>query len=95
MRLLQCGASLGAKGQLEIYSPIGSRMFGFALGTLSSTDTSFFTMAKIGYRITDRISFGPEGMAQGNSQQSGERGGGPSGPGASGLHDRAGLRLRF
>lgn len=117
------GAQLGAKGQVEIYSPIGSKMFGFALGTLSSNYTSFFTMAKIGYRITDRISLGPEGMAQGNSQYNqasaggslgfrigtaelylssgylwdlrSQGGGGPSGPGSSGLYGRAGLGLRF
>lgn len=62
------GAALGAKGQLEIYSPIGERFFGFALGTLSSNYRSYYTKAKIGYRITDDISFGPEGMAQGNSE---------------------------
>ena len=117
------GASLGAKGQVEIYSPLGPKLFGFALGTLSSNYTSFFTMAKIGYRITDRLSFGPEGMAQGNSQYNqasvggslgftlgttefylssgylwdlrSQGGGGPSGPGSSGLYGRAGLSKRF
>ena len=62
------GASLGAKGQLEIYSEISNRLFGFAFGSLSSNYRSYYTKAKVGYRITEDISFGPEGMAQGNTE---------------------------
>jgi hypothetical protein len=117
------GAQIGAKGQVELYSPIGPKFFGFALGTLSSNYTSYYTKAKIGYRITEAISFGPEGSAQGNSQYDqvstggafgfrvgrtefylsggyvwdlrSQGGGGPSGPGSSGLYGQAGLGLRF
>jgi hypothetical protein len=62
------GASIGAKGQLEVYSPVGERFFGFALGSLSSNYRSYYAKAKVGYRITQDISFGPEGMAQGNTE---------------------------
>ena len=117
------GAHVGAKGQIELYSPIGQKFYGFALGTLSSNYTSYYTKAKIGYRISDRFSFGPEGSAQGNSQYDqvstgaalgfklgraefylsggylwdlrSQGGGGPSGPGSSGLYGQAGFGLRF
>ena len=117
------GARLGVKGQVDLYSPIGPNAFVFAFGTLSSNYSSYFTIAKIGYRITDRLSFGPEGMAQGSTEygqtsvggsigfkvgtadfyvSSGylwdlrsQGGGGPSGPGSSGLYGRAGLGIRF
>lgn len=61
------GASVGAKGQIELYAPLGARFFGFAMGSLSSNYRSYYTKLKLGYRITDAISFGPEGMAQGNT----------------------------
>jgi hypothetical protein len=61
------GGTVGAKGQIEVYSPIGDKFFGFAMGNLSSNYRSYFTFAKVGYRITDDLSFGPEGMAQGNT----------------------------
>jgi len=60
------GTHVGGKGQLELYSPIGADFYGFALGSFSSNFNSFYTMAKVGYRITDRLSFGPEGRRDGN-----------------------------
>ncbi|CAN0443781.1 unnamed protein product, partial [Phaeothamnion confervicola] len=60
------GARLGGKGQIEAYSPIGEKFFSVGLASLSSNYRSYYTKAKIGYRITDWMSFGPEGMAQGN-----------------------------
>jgi hypothetical protein len=62
------GATIGGKGLVEFYSPFGEKLFGWGMATLSSNYTSFFSKAKLGYRIADTISIGPEGMAQGSSQ---------------------------
>ena len=62
------GSTIGGKGQIEFYSPFGEKFFGWGMASLSSNYTSYFSKAKIGYRVTDTISIGPEGMAQGSSQ---------------------------
>jgi hypothetical protein len=62
------GTHVGGKGQVEVFSPIGDRFYGFAFGSLSSNFNSFYTAAKIGYRVTDRLSFGPEGTRDGNDR---------------------------
>jgi hypothetical protein len=62
------GATIGGKGLIEVYSPFSEKVFGWGMATLSSNYTSYFSKAKVGYRLTDRISIGPEGMAQGSTQ---------------------------
>jgi hypothetical protein len=62
------GATVGGKGQIEFYSAFSDKFFGWGMGSLSSNYRSYFTKAKLGYRVTDLISIGPEGMAQGSTQ---------------------------
>jgi Cellulose biosynthesis protein BcsS len=62
------GTRIGAKGQIELYSPLGEQFFGFAMGSFSSAYNSFYTKAKVGYRLSDRWSFGSEGSLHGNDR---------------------------
>jgi Cellulose biosynthesis protein BcsS len=62
------GARIGAKGQVELYSPLGGQFYTFAMGSFSSAYDSFYTQAKVGYHVTDRWSFGPEGSINGNDR---------------------------
>ncbi|MBV8393948.1 MAG: cellulose biosynthesis protein BcsS [Alphaproteobacteria bacterium] len=60
------GTVAGGKGQVELYSPLGPNAFVFALGSLSSNYTSYYSFAKAGYRVNERLSIGPQGSADGS-----------------------------
>lgn len=62
------GTKWGIKGQGEIYTQLSPDLYFLALGTLSSAWTSYFAMAKVGYRIAPGISVGPEVAALGNDR---------------------------
>lgn len=69
------GTRAGVKGQVELYSALTDRMYFYGLGTLSSAYTSYFAMAKLGYRVWDRVSIGPELAALGNTRYDAVRAG--------------------
>lgn len=69
------GTKAGIKGQLELYAPLTDRAYFLALGNLSSAYTSYFAMAKVGYRVFDRFSIGPEIAALGNTRYDAVRAG--------------------
>jgi hypothetical protein len=60
------GPRLGLKGQAEIYAPLGETFFFSGFGNYSTAFDSFNTSAKLGYRLTDTISLGPEASALGS-----------------------------
>jgi hypothetical protein len=62
------GTKWGVKGQGEIFAPIGDAGYALLLGTLSSVWNNYFVLGKLGYRVTDTISVGPEAMALGNDR---------------------------
>lgn len=62
------GTKAGIKGQAEIYAPLTDRAYVLALGNYSSAWSSYFVMGKVGYRVLDRVSIGPEVAALGNTR---------------------------
>jgi hypothetical protein len=62
------GTKWGIKGQGEMYTQLSPDWYFLALGTLSSAWTSYFALAKVGYRVAPGISIGPEGAALGNDR---------------------------
>ena len=62
------GTRGGAKFQGEIYAPLNDRMYFFALGSISSVFTFYYTQAKVGYKVMPGIAVGPEVQALGNDR---------------------------
>ena len=60
------GSRWGVKGQGEMFAPLGSSAYVFLLGNYSSVWNSYLFISKLGYRLTDSVSIGPEAMALGN-----------------------------
>jgi hypothetical protein len=62
------GTTVGGKGQLEVFAPMGDRFYGIAVGNLSTIYTSYYAFAKVGYIVVDRLSVGPEAAIHGNTR---------------------------
>ena len=62
------GTRGGAKLQGEIYAPLGPTWYFFALANVSSVFSSYYTQAKLGYRVMPGIAIGPEVQALGNER---------------------------
>jgi hypothetical protein len=62
------GTRGGIKAQGEIFAPLSDRWYVFALGNISSVFTSYYTEAKLGYRVAPLIAIGPEVQALGNDR---------------------------
>jgi hypothetical protein len=60
------GTRGGVKGQAEVFAPVDGFGYVYALGTFSSVWNNYLALGKLGYRLTDRISAGPELLAIGN-----------------------------
>jgi len=62
------GTRGGAKLQGEIYAPLSPTWYFFALANVSSVFSSYYTQAKLGYRVMPGIAIGPEVQALGNER---------------------------
>lgn len=60
------GTKWGIKGQADIYAPLGRSFFAYVLGSYSTVWSNYLIMGKLGYRLTDAVSIGPELMGLGN-----------------------------
>jgi hypothetical protein len=59
------GPALGVKGQIEAYAPLSEALYVSAFANYSTAFDSFNASAKLGYRLSDTVSIGPEGAALG------------------------------
>jgi len=60
------GTRWGIKGQVQLYTPFADNWYFFGLGSISSAWSSYFALAKVGYRVTHALAIGPEVAALGN-----------------------------
>ena len=51
------GSRSGIKGQVEIYAPLNDKFYTFTLANISSVRNSYYTSAKLGYLVADKVSF--------------------------------------
>jgi hypothetical protein len=54
------GTKWGVKGQADIYAPLGGSFYAYGQASYSTAWSSFALYGKIGYRLTDALSIGPE-----------------------------------
>jgi hypothetical protein len=62
------GLQLGAKAQIEAYAPLTDQLFVSAFANYSTAFDSFNARAKLGYRVSDTFSVGPETAVLGCEQ---------------------------
>ena len=62
------GTEGGGKGQLELFIPMGQSLWTSIMGSYATTNEDYWSRARIGYQVTNRISVGPEGVFLGNER---------------------------
>lgn len=60
------GAKWGLKVQGEAYVPFSPTLFGYGLGSYSTAFSTYQAMGRLGFRLNERFSIGPEVSALGN-----------------------------
>jgi hypothetical protein len=69
------GAEWGAKGQIEFWRDLGNRNWLSADASYGAAFGDYFALAKLGHRMSERISLGIEGGGLGNEAYDAGRGG--------------------
>ena len=69
------GTRAGAKGQVEVFAPLNGFGYFYTLGSISSVWNNYLLLSKLGYRLSDRVSAGPEFLALGNERYDAMRSG--------------------
>jgi hypothetical protein len=62
------GTRGGVKAQVEYYAPLSDRTFVFLMANGVSVWNGYFAIGKLGYRLTNTVSIGPELTALGNDR---------------------------
>lgn len=62
------GTKWGVKGQGEIFTSLSPNMYALLMGSYSTAFNSYFAMGKLGYKVTNNVSIGPEVAALGNDR---------------------------
>jgi hypothetical protein len=60
------GTKWGVKSQADIYAPLGGSFYAYGQGSYSTAWSSFALYGKVGYRLADALSIGPEVSGLGN-----------------------------
>jgi hypothetical protein len=60
------GTKAGVKGQADIYAPLAGSFYAYGQASYSTAWSSFALYGKVGYRVTDALSIGPEASALGD-----------------------------
>ena len=60
------GSEFGFKGIAELFMPLSKQLFLYGQGQYSTAFSTYYVSGKLGYRLTDWFSIGPEVSALGN-----------------------------
>jgi hypothetical protein len=60
------GTKAGVKGEADIYAPLGRAFYAYGQASYSTAWSSFTLYGKIGYRVADTLSIGPEASVLGD-----------------------------